>query len=347
MRNAYYTQHYLTSTGAAAVYSASQTHRLLSATSQAPSLSAVISKSAHSAQLPATLRGTIAALFPSLGRLLSHTNDSSFAPTSPPSSPPPELGNITTSETPGLGEAAFSASFFATISSNLSVYASAQCADGYTGRVCAVCAHGYGLHGVATCKPCSRLNSLYYALALLLTLAFLAWTFHSTLSYSHSQHLARHHAQREGISGQRDIAQFLKEVSIRVLQPAVQPHTAPVNLAACTHDTCQQCTACAFESVVRGSGLDGVQAEVNSCESVPHDKQPAVEDNSATDSLIASGTREQIESSEHSSCVELETKTSYFSDTRDPVIEDSKRAAMVVTRIFLSYLQVRDGGRFR
>lgn len=288
----------------------------------------------------------MAALFTRSGKLLFQTIISSFAPVSPRSSQPPGLGNITTSETPRLDTAAFSAAFFAVISSNLSTYASAQCAYGYTGHVCAVCAHGYGLHGVATCKPCSRLNSLYYTLALLLTLAFLAWTFRSNLTYSHSQHVARHHAQRVGVSGERDIAQSLERVSSRVLQPSVQQRTAPVHVAACAHDTHRQCTACVFESVVRGSGSDVVQAGVNSCESAPHDKLLAVEDSSATEILKVSGTPEQLEGSDDSSSVELETKTSYFSDTRDPVIEDSNRAAMVVTRIFLSYLQVRDRERF-
>ncbi|MEW5313062.1 MAG: hypothetical protein WDW38_004656 [Sanguina aurantia] len=44
--------------------------------------------------------------------------------------------------------------------------------------------------------------------------------------------------------------------------------------------------------------------------------------------------------SDEDSYMELETRTSYFADTRDPVMVDSNRAAMVVTRIFLSYLQV-------
>lgn len=99
----------------------------------------------------------------------------------PPPSPFPSTLPPTTSQP---SSALFVHGFFTAAAVNLSTYADAQCAPGYTGRLCASCVHGYGSQGVATCKLCpSRsLNTLYYILATLLTLVLLAWTFQSAFS---------------------------------------------------------------------------------------------------------------------------------------------------------------------
>lgn len=131
--------------------------------------------------------------------------------------------------------AAFVDVLFFAINANLSTYASAQCAAGYAGRLCAICAKGYGSHGIAICKPCSKLNTLYYALALLPTLAFLAWTFYSSLSYARNTDLQPESVLRDpkqqGLDSEHELAiasdSSKFSACLESFAPAFQPTQGP------------------------------------------------------------------------------------------------------------------------
>lgn len=172
--------------GVQAASTASQPLRMLVASSHNSRMLASDSatqKLALSSSKPAPLH----ALLGLSGRALKQASPSSLAQSPPPPRMSPEPESNTSlhavSQTSSNNNTVFLKAFFAAISANLSTYASAQCAEGYSGRLCTACSQGYGSQGVAVCKPCSRLNTLYYALATLLTLCFFAWTFHSSLSY--------------------------------------------------------------------------------------------------------------------------------------------------------------------
>lgn len=175
------------------VFNTSQTLSLLFLQPHTSSLAVANNEPSTSIMTTATYKTAATALFGRLGRLLFHTNSSLQATVPVPGSTPRADVTVPMSGIPSLkgngDDAAFIDAFFIAVSANLSTYLSAQCAEGYSGRVCAVCALGYGSRGIATCKPCSRLNTVYYTLALLLTLSFLAWSFHSTLNHSHSPQL--------------------------------------------------------------------------------------------------------------------------------------------------------------
>ncbi|KAG2444938.1 hypothetical protein HXX76_001674 [Chlamydomonas incerta] len=70
---------------------------------------------------------------------------------------------------------------------NISYYWSLQCSAGYVGTLCAQCdTPGYGLRSSGKCTKCPPLglNTLYYCLSYLLTIALLVWTIRSTLTRS-------------------------------------------------------------------------------------------------------------------------------------------------------------------
>lgn len=100
----------------------------------------------------------------------------------PPSASQPSMQNSSAA----TKESIFIGLFLDSISGNLSSYASSQCAEGYRGRLCGECSPGYGTQGIATCKACHKLNPLYYTLATLVTLVFLAWTFYSSFGFVES-----------------------------------------------------------------------------------------------------------------------------------------------------------------
>ncbi|MEW5306597.1 MAG: hypothetical protein WDW36_009051 [Sanguina aurantia] len=81
------------------------------------------------------------------------------------------------------GDAALMDAFFASVALDMDAYSDAQCAEGYKGRLCGVCADGYGSTDIATCVKCPTfaLNTLYYLLATLLTLALLALAMHTSI----------------------------------------------------------------------------------------------------------------------------------------------------------------------
>lgn len=66
---------------------------------------------------------------------------------------------------------------------NESNYMELQCATGYTGNLCAGCAKGYGLIWSGSCRKCPPvgLNTIFYILSYLLTLALLLITIRTQL----------------------------------------------------------------------------------------------------------------------------------------------------------------------
>ncbi|MEW5307023.1 MAG: hypothetical protein WDW36_009444 [Sanguina aurantia] len=102
-------------------------------------------------------------------------------PTGPP--PPPQQTPALVATPSQSADALFLDVLFTSIALEVSEYSSAQCAAGYTGRLCASCASGYGSIDIATCVVCpSRaVNTLYYVLATLLTLVLLAFAMHASI----------------------------------------------------------------------------------------------------------------------------------------------------------------------
>ncbi|MEW5301128.1 MAG: hypothetical protein WDW36_004007 [Sanguina aurantia] len=141
---------------------------------------------------------------PSSLRALLQADPTSPAPSLPPTAPGTS-DTSTSTATPGgqegtlvpvSAEVLFNRLFLSLISANLTTYSSTQCAQGHTGRLCAQCSPGYGTQGIATCKACHPLNPLYYSLATVVTLLFLAWTFHGSFGYIQSMN-QRQQAKRE------------------------------------------------------------------------------------------------------------------------------------------------------
>lgn len=183
MRNAYYDQQYQLSVSEQDAAKSMRTLRRQMRESFSHSLHALISTPRGPVISPFTAT-PLSAVRSLNGRTLKQANPS-------PQSPPPTgiatgSGDNTSLETASQRrqDSVLMDAFFADIRVDLSTYASAQCAEGYTGRLCAMCSPGYGSYGIATCKACTRLNLLYYSLVMLLTLCFLAWTFYSSLSYA-------------------------------------------------------------------------------------------------------------------------------------------------------------------
>lgn len=213
VRNAYYTQQ-RTQAIRAETLSPGQRHRSL--TMQEPlhpqtdtqDHTPCASDPSNSNITPATLIGSC---FSRMRSILTAPGALSppLLPPPPPSPPPTPRVSPTTSQPSSAGLSAaqtlFIRGFFASSASNMSTYASAQCAPGYTGHLCALCSPGYGSQGIATCKRCpSRsLNTLYYILATLLTLVLLASTFQSAFSEARSLKMEQAEARKRAEEDER------------------------------------------------------------------------------------------------------------------------------------------------
>ncbi|MEW5316540.1 MAG: hypothetical protein WDW38_007908 [Sanguina aurantia] len=182
VRNAYHKQQYIQAVGQLPLSNAYHHHRAL--TQQLSSVE----------ELPDTPSTKLAFWSPtSIARLVTRTTralmdktsslPSPSGPNSPTrsSTPPPQpLPSPTPEES---GDAALMDAFFASVALDMDAYSDAQCAEGYKGRLCGVCADGYGSTDIATCVKCPTfaLNTLYYLLATLLTLALLALAMHTSI----------------------------------------------------------------------------------------------------------------------------------------------------------------------
>ncbi|KAG2490306.1 hypothetical protein HYH03_011257 [Edaphochlamys debaryana] len=113
---------------------------------------------------------------PTLGHRLRHLR--SLAQVAAAAPPPPAAA------TPPYNGTYDSQAVLTTLAAIIPDYVDGQCADGYTGTLCAECAPGWGWRDVATCVKCPAraLSAFFYSLATLLTLLSLFITIEASLS---------------------------------------------------------------------------------------------------------------------------------------------------------------------
>lgn len=242
VRNTYYAEQYQMSAEGDATGNTTNSHRLL--VEQSSTSSSATTAKASLAPVSTQTSGQSASAFLSLiGRSLvqvKHTHlNSSVVNTSTANGVVARSDAVKSKRS--AADATFIDAFFFAAAPNLSSYVSAQCTEGYTGRLCASCIRGYGSHGIATCKPCSRFNTLYYTLALMFTLCFLTWTFYSIMSYARRRELATQHSSGAAVEngyGQQQPC-FSKQAAgpTSGWHAAFTPNDMTVDCTACVRNT--------------------------------------------------------------------------------------------------------------
>ncbi|MEW5320161.1 MAG: hypothetical protein WDW38_011256 [Sanguina aurantia] len=197
VRNAYRQQQYLNAVGQAPQAPPSHPHRRR-ALSEQPASGQPHAQPRDTQHTPHTITTPLSPLALLIQSVAFQQSSRTLLQSAPPPSPlPPSPGPATPTgpppppqQTPALvatpsqsADALFLDVLFTSIALEVSEYSSAQCAAGYTGRLCASCASGYGSIDIATCVVCpSRaVNTLYYVLATLLTLVLLAFAMHASI----------------------------------------------------------------------------------------------------------------------------------------------------------------------
>lgn len=263
--------------------------------------------------------------------------------------------------------------FVASVAVHLATYSSAQCAEGYWGRLCSQCVSGYGSTGIATCRRCKSrsTNSVYYILAKLLTVILLALTMNASISDAEALQLEheeavfrsnaeegdaldapvhglstpdevpQEHGQATDLSSRQPSSNNSARVGILVQGPhclvsSVGLHQDLANL----HVTAIAPPTCLLNSRTAKHVVPTMEV---SCPSLVRAAcaTPLVAQQSKARSAIDSDVTALEQQFEDDN--ELDKRAAvrrHFYDYQDPVLIDAQKTIPIILRIFISYLQV-------